>query len=229
LPAEVSINTASFDTPEIFPPRKHIYTESRISWFHTADDLPRHTGSAESIELDARTGMDGIEYYLAYGSNLPYARMLERTSKDLKLKGKFAWTGRRLAFAKRGRDGSGKCTAIEATNDRVVWGAIYQLTPSDKRNLAAVEVGYHEQPLMLPIDGVQRLGFTYLADQEQVDESLRPYHWYKRLVLAGAREHGFPADYIAAIEGSIALDDPNAERCAKEETLLVPLERAARS
>jgi hypothetical protein len=42
-PAEVSVNTASFDTPENFPPRKHIYTQSRISWFHTADDLPRHT------------------------------------------------------------------------------------------------------------------------------------------------------------------------------------------
>jgi len=44
-PAEVSVNTASFDTPEAFPPRKHIYVESRISWFHTADDLPRHPGS----------------------------------------------------------------------------------------------------------------------------------------------------------------------------------------
>jgi hypothetical protein len=46
-PAEVSINIASFDTPEAFPPRKHICTQSRISWFHTGDDLPQYPGSAE--------------------------------------------------------------------------------------------------------------------------------------------------------------------------------------
>jgi hypothetical protein len=43
-PAEISVNTASFDTPEVFPPRKHIFVESRIPWFHTADELPQHVG-----------------------------------------------------------------------------------------------------------------------------------------------------------------------------------------
>jgi hypothetical protein len=45
LPAEVSINTASLDDPSAFPPRKHIFVESRIPWFQTAEDLPRHHGS----------------------------------------------------------------------------------------------------------------------------------------------------------------------------------------
>ena len=44
-PAEVSVNTASFDDPGAFPPRKHIYAQSRIPWFHTADELPRYPGS----------------------------------------------------------------------------------------------------------------------------------------------------------------------------------------
>jgi hypothetical protein len=43
-PDEVSVNTASFDTPEAFPPRKHIFVESRIPWFHTADELPQNVG-----------------------------------------------------------------------------------------------------------------------------------------------------------------------------------------
>ena len=34
LPNEVSINTASFDEPDAFPPQKHIFSESRIKWFH---------------------------------------------------------------------------------------------------------------------------------------------------------------------------------------------------
>lgn len=40
-PDEVSLNTASFDDPGAFPPRRHIYVASRIGWFDTADSLPR--------------------------------------------------------------------------------------------------------------------------------------------------------------------------------------------
>lgn len=43
-PEEISVNTASFDAPEAFPPRKHIFVESRLPWFHTADDLPEKIG-----------------------------------------------------------------------------------------------------------------------------------------------------------------------------------------
>jgi hypothetical protein len=42
FPSEISVNTASFDDPEAFPPRKHIFETSRISWFHTRDDLPSY-------------------------------------------------------------------------------------------------------------------------------------------------------------------------------------------
>jgi len=46
-PAVVSVNTASFDDPGVFPPRKHIFVERRIQWFQTADDLPSHHGYEE--------------------------------------------------------------------------------------------------------------------------------------------------------------------------------------
>jgi hypothetical protein len=38
----LSVNTATLDDPALSPPAFHIYCESRISWFETADDLPRH-------------------------------------------------------------------------------------------------------------------------------------------------------------------------------------------
>jgi len=41
-PSYVSVNTPSLDDPSALPPRVHIWRESRISWFETADDLPRH-------------------------------------------------------------------------------------------------------------------------------------------------------------------------------------------
>jgi hypothetical protein len=44
FPDEVSVNTASLDDPEAFPPLKHIFSESRVKWFNTADQLPRFQG-----------------------------------------------------------------------------------------------------------------------------------------------------------------------------------------
>ena len=41
---EVSVNTASLDDPASFPPRMHIFSESRIPWFRTDDNLPQHVG-----------------------------------------------------------------------------------------------------------------------------------------------------------------------------------------
>ena len=42
FPDEVSVNTASFDNPEAFPPDMHIFVSTRISWLHIGDDLPRY-------------------------------------------------------------------------------------------------------------------------------------------------------------------------------------------
>jgi hypothetical protein len=38
----VEVNLASLDDPESVVPKYHIWTASRISWFDTADDLPRY-------------------------------------------------------------------------------------------------------------------------------------------------------------------------------------------
>lgn len=40
--ATISINTAALDEPALIPPNFHIYCESKIAWFDTADSLPRH-------------------------------------------------------------------------------------------------------------------------------------------------------------------------------------------
>jgi hypothetical protein len=42
--AQISVNTASFDDASVFPPQMHIFSESRIPWFDTDDELPRHEG-----------------------------------------------------------------------------------------------------------------------------------------------------------------------------------------
>ena len=42
FPDEVSVNTASFDDPEAFPPDMHIFVSTRISWLHMDDGLPEY-------------------------------------------------------------------------------------------------------------------------------------------------------------------------------------------
>lgn len=46
------------------------------------------------------------------------------------------------------------------------------------------------------------------------DLTLRPYNWYKAIVLAGAREHRLPDNYVAAIESVISIPDPDEKRAA---------------
>ncbi|MGS2742567.1 hypothetical protein ACU6TU_03090 [Halomonas sp. LS-001] len=53
---------------------------------------------------------------------------------------------------------------------------------------------------------------------------LRLYTWYKRHVLAGAREYGLPGYYLRALEGVNAHQDENAERHAREMALYAPME-----
>jgi hypothetical protein len=49
----ISVNTASFDDPNAFPPRVHIYEESRVPWFRTDDDLPKYSGTGPSPAAEA--------------------------------------------------------------------------------------------------------------------------------------------------------------------------------
>jgi hypothetical protein len=41
----VEINVGTFDDPEIVEPEHHIWCNSQVSWFDTADDLPRYAES----------------------------------------------------------------------------------------------------------------------------------------------------------------------------------------
>ena len=54
--------------------------------------------------------------------------------------------------------------------------------------------------------------FTYVSHQSQLNERLKPYSWYKDLVLEGAKEHNIPIHYIKEIEQHDAISDPNIKR-----------------
>ncbi len=41
---------------------------------------------------------------------------------------------------------------------------------------------------------------------------MRPYHWYKQLVILGARYLQLPEIYIAAIDATASIEDPDISR-----------------
>lgn len=140
--------------------------------------------------------------YFAYGSNLHAPRLRGRvpsahTAAIARLPG-FA-----LVFGKGGRDGSAKCNIVPAT-DAVVWGAVYRIARTEQPALDAAEgAGYEEISIIVEAGGESLTVFTYQARPGWA-ASAPPQMWYRDIVLAGAREHGLPSDYIAAIETAAA-------------------------
>jgi len=155
-------------------------------------------------------------HYLAYGSNLHPVRLGERVP-SARLLGTVELRERALRFSKRSVDGSAKCTIDPGGPSQSVHGAVYRIDQSHRTVLDGIEglgVGYAEQRETVTVDGQAVDAFYYVATADYLDDKLQPYHWYKSLVLAGARYHGFPPQYIAELEETESVDDPDPERRA---------------
>ena len=145
----------------------------------------------------------------AYGSNMLSRRLRERAPSARPVGTGFI-SEHRLTFDKVSTDGSGKCDAEKTgLSDDRVYGVVYKMDDSDKPALDHAEGlghGYAEKSVTVITDGGLRTASTYYATHK--DKSLMPYHWYKKLVLAGAREHSLPVDYVAGIESVESVKTP---------------------
>ena len=124
--------------------------------------------------------------------------------------------GHALHFHKRSADKSGKCNAFASGNDNSVIGVLFSFDPAERAKLdeaEGVSSGYeHAMVTVINDKGRRRKVLTYLATPDYIDDSLKPYSWYKDFVLAGGREHGLPPEYIAEYIQSIeAIEDPNKD------------------
>jgi gamma-glutamylcyclotransferase len=157
-------------------------------------------------------------HYFAYGSNLHPLRLQERVPSAVVI-GVVKATGRILTFSKRSTDLSGKCNFYESGDSRdVVYGVLYEFDPADKEKLDKAEgkgSGYNEQLVSFELNGNSYSPFTYIADHEYLDGSLRPYEWYKQFVVEGAKYHSMPDEYISWLEAVAAIPDPDAKRNSK--------------
>lgn len=159
--------------------------------------------------------------YFAYGSNLHPLRLSERVPSS-RLLATGALPGHRLAFHKRGRDGSAKCDCMPTgcAEDRVL-GAVFEFHPRERGVLDACEgAGYVARTVALTVGSGRMAVYLYQATPEAIDPRLRPFDWYKALVLAGARYHRLAPEYVAALAQVPAQADPDPHRAEPHQALL---------
>jgi hypothetical protein len=147
--------------------------------------------------------------YAAYGSNLHPLRLQERVPSATLLTC-IRVPNWQLQFHKRGQDGSGKCSIARAGQS--VYFAIYDMDETEKPALDRAEglnLGYEQTLINIPRHGDC---FAYVASPSHVQERLKPFSWYKQLVLVGIEYHRLPAAYLRAVQAVEPLLDPDTRR-----------------
>lgn len=153
-------------------------------------------------------------FYFAYGSNMSSEHLHSRIT-SVKIIGRAFLQDWRIVFNKRSKDGSGKANLVENPGN-VVWGVLYEINDSDMNTLDMIEGGYERVTVRVQKpDGNEVEAVTYVS--KDLTNDSRPYRWYKKLLLSGAREHNLPQHYIAYLEGFSVKPDKGSEITGYEE------------
>lgn len=142
-------------------------------------------------------------WYFAYGSNLSGEQKQNRTGPIREAR-RARLDGYRIAFNKRGNDGTGKANIVPDAN-RTVWGVVYRCSSDaldEMDRYEGVANGhYARKTVRVQTDAGDELdAITYVAGDSFVDDSCLPSKKYLETIIQGARQHGLPEDYIGEIE-----------------------------
>jgi gamma-glutamylcyclotransferase (GGCT)/AIG2-like uncharacterized protein YtfP len=185
-----------------------------ILWARHALDCDYYLGREEG-RVDVKTRrIVNVRRYFAYGSNLFSARLRARVPSAL-VRSIGYLQGYTVRYNKKSVDGSGKCNVVRTDENDRVYGVVYDFLVDEQPALDKHEGlgrGYHTEEVRVVTDNGETGAYTYVADELAVDESLRPYSWYKEFVVKGARQHRLPDEYIAQLESVDADADPDGER-----------------
>lgn len=158
--------------------------------------------------------------YFAYGSNLCLPRLVSRVP-DVRALGPASLHGYELRWHKRSVDRSGKCSIVpSASAAAVVHGALFTIPKARKHLLDRVEDGYADLTLRVQSSQGAVSAQTYVARPTHIDDSLRPYAWYRDLVVSGAESHGLPAEYVESLRLVVPREDQDAERVSRNRSFL---------
>ena len=165
--------------------------------------------------------------YFAYGSNMLARRLTDRSRAPSAVAcGVARAPGFVVRYHKVGADGSGKCTLIATIdNAAAAFGVVYEITDADAVRLDRVEGvhtgGYSRRAMCLRLSDDRTVeAMTYVAGEPHVDAACVPFDWYRDLVVAGAIEHGLPAQHVEELARVPVIADPDPARAARARRLL---------
>jgi len=130
-----------------------------------------------------------------------------------------------LKFHKRSKkDRSAKADAEYTGREAdVEWGVIFEIDAAQKQRLDEAEGlgrGYEEKSISLKdCTGQAYEASMYFASEIFKDANLRPYSWYLRFIVEGAKQHGLPSDYIALLERVESSEDHDHARDIRERAI----------
>jgi gamma-glutamylcyclotransferase len=141
-------------------------------------------------------------WYFAYGSNLSVYQKTVRTGTIREAR-RCRLHGYRLAFNKWS-DSRGLCANIVPDEAATVWGVAYlcdEAAIAELDDCEGVAGGHyrHEHVAVVTDAGDVLEALTYVAGEDHVGEEGRPSRTYLDRILAGARQHGLPEEYVRQI------------------------------
>ena len=160
--------------------------------------------------------------YFGYGSNMLTKKLKSRCPSAVKID-VCRTKEYTLKFHKVSSDDSGKGDMAKAESETdELYGVAFSIDKSEESNLDGAEgYGHGYEKTEIDVEGITKgplRVWTYYATN--IDPELKPYHWYKRQTVDGARENGLPEDYIKKIEAFESIQDTDVERVAKNEKYL---------
>jgi gamma-glutamylcyclotransferase len=162
-------------------------------------------------------------YYFAYGSNMLTRRLnAAERGPSARAIAVGLLLGRQLRFHKVGLDASGKCDiAPSDVAADCVYGVVFEISRAEKLALDRLECaggGYRSISVSVQVERDAVTAETYVA--QRISPELKPFHWYKALVVAGAVEHDLPADYVDRLRAITSIEDPDEARRQQHRALL---------
>lgn len=151
-----------------------------------------------------------------YGSNMLFAKMLVNVPSTVKICNGFI-TGYQFKFNKRSnKDGSGKGNITYTGNDSdIVWGVILKISSKDEKALDEEEgLGKGYSKINIPVNSEGGIidATCYIAEPAAIDDLLRPYDWYRDMVVKGAIDNNLPTGYIRFLQAFDFVKDPRERR-----------------
>jgi len=136
--------------------------------------------------------------YFAYGSNLSEDQMRMRCPGS-RLLGNARLPGYSLAFTAYSKRREGGVADIIESPLSSVWGLVYELTDDDLNALDGFECcpGFYERiEVRVKADApMTAWAYTIVGKEGHV----QPADDYIGLIIEGAKEHGFPSEYVRLI------------------------------